>query len=158
MEFPAKLPPGFPWLRPILDSERFAAFIPAMNPAPQPVISGIGQIAVSVADVTASTAFYRDVLGLRFLFSAGPNLAFLEAGGVRLMLTTSQGHGEAGKNSVLYFRTGDLAAAYGAVVARGARAERPPALTARMPDHELWMAFVRDTDGNLVGLMSEVRA
>ena len=133
-------------------------FIAAMNSAPQPFLSGIGQIAVTVADVSAATVFYRDVLGLRFLFSAGPNLAFLDAGGLRLMLTTPQGQGEAGKNSVLYFRAGELAAAYAAVVSRGARPERPPALTARMPDHELWMAFVCDPDGNLVGLMSEVRA
>ena len=129
-----------------------------MPTVPTTALSGLGQIAVTVADVAASTAFYRDVLGLRFLFSAGPNLAFLETGGVRLMLTVPQGHGEAGKNSVLYFRTGDLAATFDAVVSRGARPERPPALTARMPDHELWMAFVRDPDGNLVGLMSEVRA
>ena len=129
-----------------------------MPTVPTTALSGLGQIAVTVADVAASTAFYRDVLGLRFLFSAGPNLAFLETGGVRLMLTVPQGHGEAGKNSVLYFRTGELTAAYAAVVSRGARPERPPALTARMPDHELWMAFVRDPDGNLVGLMSEVRA
>ncbi|MEY4004057.1 MAG: hypothetical protein RLZZ221_153 [Verrucomicrobiota bacterium] len=129
-----------------------------MQTVPSNALSGLGQIAVTVADVGVATAFYRDVLGLRFLFSAGPSLTFLETGGVRLMLTVPQGHGEAGKNSVLYFRTGDLAAAYAAVVSRGARPERPPALTARMPDHELWMAFVRDPDGNLVGLMSEVRA
>lgn len=132
--------------------------IAAMNSTPQPALSGIGQIAVTVADVAAATVFYRDLLGLRFLFSAGPNLAFLDAGGVRLMLTTPQGHGQVGKNSILYFRTGDLGATYDAVVSRGARPERPPALTARMPDHELWMAFVRDPDGNLLGLMSEVRA
>jgi predicted enzyme related to lactoylglutathione lyase len=129
-----------------------------MQTVPSNALSGLGQIAVTVADVGVATAFYRDVLGLRFLFSAGPSLTFLETGGVRLMLTVPQGHGEAGKNSVLYFRTGDLAAAYAAVVSRGARPERPPSLTARMPDHELWMAFVRDPDGNLVGLMSEVRA
>jgi methylmalonyl-CoA/ethylmalonyl-CoA epimerase len=28
---------------------------------------------------------------------------------------------------------------------------------AKMPDHELWMAFFRDPDGNLLALMSEVR-
>jgi catechol 2,3-dioxygenase-like lactoylglutathione lyase family enzyme len=127
------------------------------SPSPA-ALSGLGQIALTVRDVAQAVVFYRDVLGLRFLFSAGPNLAFLDAGGVRLMLTTPQGHGEVGKNSVLYFRTGDLPATYAAAVTRGARPERVPALTARMPDHELWMAFVRDPDGNLVGLMSEVRA
>jgi predicted enzyme related to lactoylglutathione lyase len=73
------------------------------------------------------------------------------------MLTTPQGHGEIGKNSVLYFKVDDLIATHAAVVARGATNERAPQLTARMPDHELWIGFVRDPDGNLVGLMSEVR-
>ena len=127
------------------------------SPSPA-ALAGLGQIAFTVRDVAQATVFYRDVLGLRFLFAAGPNLAFLDAGGVRLMLTTPQGHGEVGKTSVLYFRTGDLPATYAAVVTRGARPERAPALTARMPDHELWMAFVRDPDGNLVGLMKIGRA
>lgn len=121
-------------------------------------ISEIGQIALVVSDVAKAKAFYRDVLGLKMLFDAGPNLAFLQAGGVRIMLTTPQGHGEVGKNSILYFKvTGDLTEAHSAMVARGATNERTPQLTARMPDHELWIGFVRDPDGNLVGLMSEVR-
>ena len=120
-------------------------------------IIGIGQIAVVVSDVAKAKAFYADVLGLTLLFDAGPNLAFLAAGDVRLMLTTPQGHGEAGKNSVLYFKVADLPAAFATVVGRGAKSERAPQLTAKMPDHELWIGFVRDPDGNLVGLMSEVR-
>jgi predicted enzyme related to lactoylglutathione lyase len=121
-------------------------------------ISSIGQIAVVVRDVTTAVVFYRDVLGLKFLFSAGPNLAFLQAGGVRIMLSTPQGHGEPGKNSILYFKVDDIVAAHAAIVARGAKNERAPALTAKMPDHELWIGFVRDPDDNLVGLMSEVRS
>ena len=122
-----------------------------------PALSEIGQIAIVVSDVARATAFYRDVLGLRFLFGAGPNLAFLAAGSVRLMLTTPQGAGEAGKNSILYFKVADLPATHAAIVSRGARNERDPAMTARMPDHELWISFVRDPDENLIGLMSEVR-
>lgn len=129
-----------------------------MDSAPPAAVDGLAQIALTMTDVPAALIFYRDTLGLRLLFSAGPDLAFLEAGGVRLMLTTPRGHGEPGKNSTLYFRVQDLAATYAAVVARGAAPERAPALTARRPDHELWMAFVRDPEGNLVGLMSEVRA
>jgi catechol 2,3-dioxygenase-like lactoylglutathione lyase family enzyme len=158
LEFPAKLPPVFPVSRPALDSGRARALIREMDSPSPSALAGLGQIAFTVRDVAQATVFYRDVLGLRFLFAAGLNLAFLDAGGVRLMLTTPQGHGEVGKNSVLYFRTGDLSATYAAAVTRGARPERAPVLTARMPDHELWMAFVRDPDGNLVGLMSEVRA
>ena len=125
--------------------------------APSPALSEIGQIAIVVSDVAKATAFYRDVLGLRFLFSAGPNLAFLAAGSVRIMLSTPQGHGESGKNSILYFKVSDIAATHAAIVERGATNERTPQLTAKMPDHELWIGFVRDPDGNLVGLMSEVR-
>jgi predicted enzyme related to lactoylglutathione lyase len=129
-----------------------------MNMPPvRPAVAEIGQIAIVVSDVAMATAFYRDVLGLNFLFGAGPNLAFLAAGGVRIMLTTPQGHGAPGRNSVVYFKVDDLRATHAAIVARGARNEREPALTAKMPDHELWIAFVRDPDGNLVGLMSEVR-
>src|SRR5688572_2430124 len=121
--------------------------------SPSHVVSEIGQVAVVVSDVTKATAFYRDVLGLKFLFAAGPNLAFLAAGSVRIMLSTPQGHGEAGKNSILYFKVNDIAATHAAVVARGATNERVPQLAAKMPDHELWIGFVRDPDGNLVGLM-----
>ena len=128
-----------------------------MNSPTPPALSEIGQIAITVSDVAKATAFYRDVLGLKFLFPAGPNLAFLAAGSVRLMLTTSQGAGEVGKNSILYFKVADIAAAHATVIARGAKNERAPQLTAKMPDHELWMGFVRDPDGNIVGLMEEKR-
>jgi predicted enzyme related to lactoylglutathione lyase len=117
----------------------------------------LGQVAITVSDVARAIVFYRDVLGLKFLFAAGPNLAFLAAGSVRIMLSTPQGHGEPGKNSVLYFNVNAIADAHAAVLARGATNERSPQLAAKMPDHELWIGFVRDPDGNLVGLMEEKR-
>lgn len=120
-------------------------------------IVGVGQIAVTVSDVDISLAFYRDALGLTFLFSAGPNLAFLDAGGVRLMLTTPQGAGSVGHNSVVYFKVSGIQAAHQAMVDRGAISERAPQLAATLPDHELWTGFLRDPDGNLVGLMEEKR-
>ena len=128
-----------------------------MSTPASPTLSEIGQIALVVSDVAQATTFYRDVLGLKFLFSAGPNLAFFAAGSVRLMLTKPEGKDEAGKNSILYFKVTDLASTHAAILARGAKNEREPALVAKMPDHELWMAFVRDPDGNRIGLMSEVR-
>jgi len=117
----------------------------------------LGQVAVVVSDVGKALPFYRDVLGLRFLFAAGEHLAFLDADGVRIMLTTPQGHGTPGANSVLYFKVADIAARYADMLARGAAGERAPQLTAKMPDHELWIGFVRDPDGTLVGLMEEKR-
>ncbi|MBI4819639.1 MAG: VOC family protein [Deltaproteobacteria bacterium] len=117
----------------------------------------IGQIAVTVSDVGVALRFYRDLLGLEHLFDAGPSLAFLRAGDVRLMLSTPQGHGAVGANSVLYFRVENVEFRWAELVEKGATAERPPQLTARMPDHELWIGFVKDPDGNLVGLMEEKR-
>lgn len=120
-------------------------------------LSEIRQIAITVQDVSTALPFYRDVLGLTFLFSPAPNLAFLDAGGLRIMLSTPQGAGTVGHNSILYFKVTDIVATHAAIVRRGAKDERSPQLTARMPDHELWVAFVRDPDGNLVGLMEEKR-
>jgi methylmalonyl-CoA/ethylmalonyl-CoA epimerase len=125
--------------------------------SPAPAVSEIGQIAIIVGDVAKATAFYRDVLGLKFLFPAGPTMAFLAAGSVRIMLTTPQGTGEVGKNSILYFKVNDLAATHAGIVARGATKASDPRMIAKMPDHELWMAAVRDPEGNVVELMSEVR-
>ncbi|EGM76834.1 lactoylglutathione lyase family protein [Rheinheimera sp. A13L] len=120
-------------------------------------LSTISQIAITVSDVEKALAFYRDSLGLEFLFSAGPQLAFLNAGGVRLMLSTAQGAGAVGANSILYFKVSDIETVYTSILSRGAKAERAPALAAHMPDHQLWTGFVRDPDGNLVGLMEEKR-
>lgn len=122
-----------------------------------PKLSSIRQIAVTVSNVDTALKFYRDVLGIPFLFSAGPDLAFLDAGGVRLMLTTPQGAGSIGHNSILYFTVSDIVATHASLLARGAINGRAPALTARMPDYELWVGEVKDPDGNLVGLMEEKR-
>lgn len=118
-------------------------------------LSEIAQIAITVSGVSAALRFYRDALGLKFLFSPGPNLAFLKAGPVRLMLTTPQGAGSVGHNSLLYFKVTDIAAAHAAILNRGAANERAPQLTAKLPQCEIWTAFLRDPDGNLVGLMEE---
>ena len=123
----------------------------------EPKVAEIRQIAVTVSDVEAALRFYRDVLGLTFLFSAGADLAFLDAGGIRIMLTTPQGAGSVGGNSILYFKVSDIGATHAALVARGATSEHEPQLTAKMPDHELWIGFLRDPDGNLVGLLEERR-
>ena len=123
----------------------------------RPKLSTIRQIAITVADVDIALGFYRDVLGLGFLFRAGPTLAFLDAGGIRLMLSTPQGAGTIGSNSTLYFLVEDIEATHAALLAGGATAERAPQLAAAMPDHDLWISFLRDPDGNLVGLLEERR-
>jgi methylmalonyl-CoA/ethylmalonyl-CoA epimerase len=126
-----------------------------------PGISRVGQIAVPVRDLDRAVAFYRDVLGLRLLFQAPPGLAFFDCGGVRLMLSVPEGPEGAHGSSVIYYLADDIQSAWASVTARGAKpatAGAPePHLIARMPDHDLWMAFVADSEGNLLGLMSEVR-
>jgi predicted enzyme related to lactoylglutathione lyase len=117
----------------------------------------IGQVAVTVSDVNEALAFYRDKLGLDFLFQPSEDLAFLAAGPVRIMLSTPQGSGAVGANSILYFKVSEIERTHAEIVGNGAKSEREPQLAAKMPDHELWIGFLRDPDGNLVGLMEEKR-
>jgi predicted enzyme related to lactoylglutathione lyase len=120
-------------------------------------LSEIGQIAITVSDVSVALPFYRDVLGLNFLFSPSSTLAFLSAGSVRIMLSTPQGSGIVGVNSTIYFKVSNLNTVFSEIVARGATAEREPQMAAKLPDHELWIGFLRDPDGNLIGIMEEKR-
>ena len=117
----------------------------------------IGQISVTVSNLERAVGFYRDTLGLRLLFEAPPRLAFFDCGGVRLMLSMPEPDRPAPGTSIIYYAASNLQAAYERLVARGAGFDERPHLVARMPDHELWMAVCRDTEGNHVGVMSEVR-
>ena len=119
-------------------------------------ITGVGQVAINVRDVQRAVEFYRDVLGLRFLFQI-PNSAFFDCGGLRLMLGTAEKPEFDHPASILYYKVDDIHAAYASLQAAGADTVDAPHLIARMPDHELWMFFVRDPEGNHLGLMSEVR-
>jgi len=129
-----------------------------MSDSPSTVhLSQIGQIAMPVRDVEKAIAFYRDVLGMRFLFKAPPGLGFFDCAGVRLMLD-GPAAAQAGRGSVLYCKVEDIEDAFATLAGRGVAFEGKPHLIAKMPDHELWMAFFRDPDQNLLALMSEVRA
>ena len=117
----------------------------------------IGQIAVPVTDIDRAIAFYRDVLGMRFLFKAPPGLGFFDCNGVRLLLDAPAKKQEKNYSSIIYYKVPDIQAAYESLTARGVTFEQKPELIAKMPDHELWMAFFRDPDSNLLALMSEIR-
>ena len=123
---------------------------------PTTSIENVGHVAIRARDLAASVAFYRDALGLDFLFEAG-TLAFLNCGDLRLMLAVPENDDVDHPSSTLYFRVPDLPAAYEELQGRGVTFVDEPHLIAKLPDHELWMAFFRDPDGNLMGLMSEVR-
>ena len=117
-------------------------------------LSTIGQIAITVRDVDRAVAFYRDTLRMRLLFQAPPNMAFFECGGIRLMLSPPEGTTDS-FSSIVYYKVGDIEAAAETLKSRGVVLEREPHFVARMPDHDLWMAFFRDPDGNMLGLMCE---
>lgn len=126
--------------------------------APSFSISRIGQVAIPAQDIKRAVAFYRDTLGMRFLFEAPPKLAFFDCGGVRLMLAEPEAGEAFHPGSVLYYAVDDLSATHQTLRSRGIPFVQEPHLVVRMPDHELWMAFLHDSEGNLVGLMSEVPA
>jgi methylmalonyl-CoA/ethylmalonyl-CoA epimerase len=127
-----------------------------MTPSDPSALGAIGQIAINVHDLPRAVQFYRDVLGLRLLFEV-PTLAFFDAGGVRLMLGVAEDPKFDHPASILYYRVGDLHAATARLKGKGVGMQSEPHLIAKLPDHELWMAFLEDSEGNTVGLMSEVR-
>jgi len=118
-------------------------------------IQNIGQISIIVKDVERATAFYRDVLGLKLLFTV-PSMAFFDCGGVRLMLGTASSPELDHPSSILYFRVADIHAGHQRLVTAGAEIVAPPRLIAPMPDHDLWMTAFKDSEGNIHQLMSEV--
>jgi len=126
-----------------------------MTPATQFGLSAIGQIAITVRDIDRAVSFYRDTLRIRFLFQA-PNMAFFDCGGIRLMLGLPEGVKDT-FSSILYYKVDDIQATAETLKSRGVTFEREPHFLAKMPDHDLWMAFFRDPDRNLLALMCEVK-
>lgn len=122
-----------------------------------PKIEGLAQIAVSVADARRATTFYRDKLGLRLIFEALPGLAFFECSGIRLMLAEPETPSEHHASSVLYFRVPSIDEAYEAMRGQGVEFEGEPHIVHRAEDHDLWMAFFHDGEGNMHALMEERR-
>ena len=116
----------------------------------------IGQIHINIRDLDRAVSFYRDTLGMKFLFQV-PNMAFFDCGGVRLMLSPPEDEQFDHKASILYYLVPDIQAAVTELKASGVVFESEPRLIARMPDHDLWMVFLRDSEGNPLELMSEVR-
>jgi methylmalonyl-CoA/ethylmalonyl-CoA epimerase len=114
----------------------------------------IGQVSLGVRDVDRAVAFYRDVLGLRFLF-AFPGMAFFDCRDIRLYLSHVPGDAPL-STSILYYRVGDIRAAAASLVHRGARQLRGPEVAHRDDRHELWLAFFEDSEGNTFALMAEV--
>src|SRR5438105_7089836 len=108
-------------------------------------LSRIGQISIVVKDVERATAFYRDALGMRFLF-AFPGLAFFDCDGVRIMLSRAEKPEFDHPSSILYFRVTDIQQAYQTLRSRNVAFADEPHVVARLADHDLWMTFFHDVD------------
>jgi len=120
-------------------------------------LSRIGQIYVPVQDLARATRFYRDILGMTFLFEV-PGMAFFDCGGIRLMLGTPEDKSAARPATIIYYLVEDIQDAYATLKGRGAHFEREPHFLAKLATGDLWMTFLRDSEDNMLGLQSEVRA
>ena len=119
-------------------------------------ITHLGQVAINARDIDRATTFYQDRLGLRLLFRAGA-MTFFDCGGVRLMLSVAEKPEFDHPSSLLYFAVPDITSAHRQLRQQGVQFEDEPHVIAKMPDHDLWMTFFRDSEQNLLALMSEVR-
>ena len=120
-------------------------------------IARLGQIQIRAHDVERAADFYEKTLGMKLLFKAPPGLAFFDCGGIRLMLDRPEKPEFDHASSILYFSVADIKATHAGLKDKGVRFEDEPHLIARLPDHDLWMTFFRDSEDNVLALMSEVK-
>jgi methylmalonyl-CoA/ethylmalonyl-CoA epimerase len=113
----------------------------------------LAQVAITIRDLDRAKAFYGGVLGLPHLFDAPPGLSFFQCGDTRLMLSRPEGPETAG-NSILYYGVDDVDAAYEAMVGQGVAFEEPPRKIAEVDGKPIHLAVCRDSEGNLLGLIS----
>ena len=127
------------------------------NPIPiGPSLSKIGQVFVNVKDLDRAIAFYRDTLGMKFLFQAPPSMAFFDCDGIRLMLGVADRPELDHPASIIYYKVDDIEKVYEVFNARGVEFIVKPHLVAPMQTYDLWLADFRDSEGNVLALMSEV--
>jgi methylmalonyl-CoA/ethylmalonyl-CoA epimerase len=119
-------------------------------------LSAIGQIAINVHDIDRAVAFYRDKLGMKFLFSAPPSLAFFDCAGIRLMLSPPARPEFDHPSSIIYFNVDDIQLAFTTLSERGVKFEEEPAFVANMGTYDLWIGSFRDSEDNLLAMMSNV--
>ncbi|CAN5646023.1 MAG: VOC family protein [Pyrinomonadaceae bacterium] len=119
-------------------------------------LSKIGQIAVNAHDLDRAVDFYRDLLGMKHLFSVPSKMAFFDCDGLRLMLSLPEKPEFDHPSSILYFKVDNIQQAAQTLTDRGVQFEEQPLFVANMGAYDLWMAFFRDSENNLLAMMSEV--
>lgn len=121
-------------------------------------LTGVTQIAIRATDIERATAFYRDTLGMPLLMNA-PNMAFLDCAGIRIYLDATaqnaQSTADAAGNSLIYFCTPDIERTRESLKQQGATIHQPPHIIAKLPDREIWLMWIRDSESNLLGIMEE---
>jgi predicted enzyme related to lactoylglutathione lyase len=115
----------------------------------------VGQLLIPVTDLERAIAFYRDSLGLRFLFSAPPQMSFFQAGSVRLLVGVPESSRLADRGSMVYFKVADIHDVFETLQSRGVALGDPPHVVHRTPAMELWLCEFKDPDGNHLALMCE---
>jgi methylmalonyl-CoA/ethylmalonyl-CoA epimerase len=116
----------------------------------------VGQLLIPVDDFEKGVAFYRDVLGLPFLFAAPPQMAFFDCGGLRLLVGVTPPGQAAQRGSAIYFRVADIHAVFSRLKSNGVSFLAEPHVVNRTPKSELWLSEFNDPDGNQLALMSDV--
>ena len=119
-------------------------------------LNTIEQIALNAHDIDRAVAFYRDKLGMKHLFSVPPNLAFFDCDGIRLMLSLPAKPEFDHPGSIIYFNVADIKEAHATLSERGVEFEEAPSFVADMGTYDLWLAAFRDSENNLLALMSHV--
>ena len=119
------------------------------------MLNRIGQISINVHDLDRAVAFYRDALGMKLRFETG-GMAFFDCGGIRLMLGPASSPEFDHPGSIIYYKVDDIQATHAAMVSKGVEFIAAPHLVARLPDHDLWLGFFKDPEGNTLALMSEM--
>lgn len=118
----------------------------------------IGQLLIPVEDFDKGVAFYRDVLGIPFLFAAPPQMAFFNCGGIRLLVGVMTAGQKAQRGATIYFQVDDIRAVHASLKEKSVSFGAEPHVVHRTPKSELWLAEFTDPDGNQLALMSEVAA
>lgn len=117
-------------------------------------LSSIGQIFIRAKDLDRAVRFYRDTLGMPFLFQAPPQMAFFKCGEVSVMVGVPEQPELDHAASIVYYLVPDIEAAHATLRGRGVEFAVEPHLVYRAPDHDLWLAEFRDSEGNVLALMS----
>lgn len=115
----------------------------------------VAQLLIPVADLDRAVAWYRDTLGVPYLFSAPPQMAFFQCGDTRLLVGVPESPGHRACASTVYFRVADIHAVHATLVDRDVRFAVPPHVVHKAATHDLWLAEFQDPDGNHLALMSE---